>query len=558
MANANATIPASDSKQEPANIGGMLEKTPRDEVITDQNRKSPLEGSKSQDNEVQGVRLVLIHTAICLCNFLVGLDLNLIATAIPVITSEFNSINDVGWYGATFQLALCTTQPLTGKTFVLFSKKSAYLLYVAIFEIGSLVCALAPSSKALIVGRAVAGIGASGIFAGGFAILTTIIPLHKRAIWNGILSATFAMASIVGPPLGGALTQQVTWRWCFYINLPIGGFAAALFLVLVRIKPTQGEQQTLSNKLKNLDFLGFVLFAGSLTMLLLAVQWGGNDYAWSSSTVVGLFVGFAVVMALFIFYQLRLQDGALIPPRIFTAHRNAWLICLSSFFVNGPFQLVIYWLPIWFQTVLGVSPTQSGVDYLPTVISHVLASFIGSAIVLRLGYWNPFLLFSECAVSIGGGLLSTLHPNVNAGRWIGFQIFGGIGYALATNQAHLGMQASLPQSIVPLGASTLLLVISTSCAIFLAVGQAVFEAALRSNLAPILSPDVVNVVISVGATDVRSVVDASDVPAVISAYSKAIAQVFYIPAGAPVLSFILVACCSWTSTKKRPAKDEKA
>ncbi|KAI8966713.1 major facilitator superfamily domain-containing protein [Daldinia sp. FL1419] len=532
----------------------MLEENPGEKRV-DQSITA-LGDTQEEDNEIQGLRLVLIHSSICLCNFLVGLDFNLIATAVPVITSEFNSINDVGWYGAAFQLALCTTQPLTGKTFVLFSQKFAYLLYVAIFEIGSLVCALAPSSKAFIVGRAVAGIGASGIFAGGFAILTTIIPLHKRAIWNGILSSTFAMASIVGPPLGGALTQRVTWRWCFYINLPIGGFAAALFFVFVRIKLPQGEQQTLAKKIRSLDFLGFLLFAGALIMLLLAVQWGGRDYAWRSATIIGLLVGFAVVMALFVSYQLRLQDQALIPPRIFTSHRNAWLICLSSFFVNGPFQLIIYWLPIWFQTVLGVSPIQSGVDYLPTVISDVLASFIISAIVMQFGYWNPFLLFAECAVCIGGGLLSTLYPDVNTGKWIGFQIFGGIGYALATTQAHLGMQASLPKSIVPLGASTLLLIISTSCAIFLAVGQAVFDTALRSTLAPILPPDAVEVVLSVGATDVRSVVDASDLPAVISAYSKAITQVFYIPAGAPVLSFLLVACCSWTNTKKKPVKDE--
>ncbi|KAI1761976.1 MFS general substrate transporter [Hypoxylon sp. FL1150] len=432
-----------DSNKQPSNEEVTLEKA-LEEAQIKADASSAAQGSIDPENEVQGMKLILIHTALCLCTFLVGLDFNLIATAIPVITSEFDSIRDVGWYGAAFQLALCTSQPLTGKTFVLFSKKLMYLAYVAIFEIGSLVCALAPSSRAFIVGRAIAGLGASGIFAGGFVILTTIIPLHKRAIWTGILSSTFAIASIVGPPLGGAFAQKVTWRWCFYINLPIGGFASALFLVLVGIRSTGSQQQSAIKRLQNLDGLGFLLFAGSLTMLLLALQWGGNAYSWNSSTIIGLFVGFGVVVALFIPWQLRLQDEALIPPRLFTSHRNVWLICASSFFVNGPFQAIIYWLPIWFQAVLGVSPTQSGVDYLPTVISDVLASFIGSAIVMQLGYWNPFLLLSECFVSIGGGLLSTLYPGINIGRWIGFQIFGGIGYSLATNLAHLRMQASFP------------------------------------------------------------------------------------------------------------------
>jgi MFS family permease len=116
-------------------------------------------------------------------------------------------------------LALCASQPLAGKTYTIFPKKMVYLAYLFVFEVGSLTCALAPSSHALIVGRAVAGLGASGIFAGGFTLLTTIIPLHKRAIWTGTMGSVFAISSIIGPVLAGALTQHVTWRWCFYINV---------------------------------------------------------------------------------------------------------------------------------------------------------------------------------------------------------------------------------------------------------------------------------------------------------------------------------------------------
>jgi len=128
-------------------------------------------------------------------------------------------------------VALCATQPLAGKVYTLFPKKLVYLLYVAFFEVGSLLCALAPSSRALIAGRTIAGFGASGIFAGGFTILTTIIPLHKRAIWTGIMGSTFSIASIVGPVLAGALTQHVTWRWCFYINVRFLGRAWVFVIV---------------------------------------------------------------------------------------------------------------------------------------------------------------------------------------------------------------------------------------------------------------------------------------------------------------------------------------
>ena len=306
------------------------------------------------------------------------------------------------------------------------------MAYLGVFELGSLVRALAPTSNALIAGRAVAGFGASGVFAGGFVLLTTIIPLHKRAIWTGTMSSTFAIASIVGPVIAGAFTEHITWRWCFYLNLSIGGFAAVLILFLFRIKGAATEKARLLEKIKGLDGLGFVLFAGSITMLLLALQFGGTAYAWKSSVVIGLFVGFGVTMLAFIPWQLHLQDTALIPPKLFK-NRNASLIFSSSIFVNGPFQTIVYWLPIWFQAVLGVNPEASGIRYLPTVISDALASMIGAGIVMQLGIWNPFLLFAEVMVCIGGGLLTTIHPGISDGHWIGYQIFGGIGYSLASN-----------------------------------------------------------------------------------------------------------------------------
>ncbi|RYP09460.1 hypothetical protein DL764_001285 [Monosporascus ibericus] len=482
-------------------------------------------------NEVQGMKLVLIHLAICLCTFLIGLDFNLIATAIPVITTEFNSTGDIGWYGAAFMVAMCASQPLAGKVFTLFPKKLSYLLYLFVFEMGSLVCALAPSSRALIAGRAIAGLGASGVFAGGFTIIASIIPLHKRALWTG--------------------TEDLP-----ELQLPIGGAAGAIFFLLVHLKPAGTEEKAIVVKLQSLDGLGLALFAGSIAMLLLALQWGGVAYAWSSSVIVGMLVGFGVVMILFILWTLYRGEDALVPPRLFTVNRNPALLCAAAFFVNGPFQIIIYWLPIWFQGVLGASPTQSGINFFPTVVSDVLAAFIGSAMVKQLGWWNPFLLFAEAMVCLGGGLFTTIYPGISDGHWIGYQIFGGIGYSLASNLSHIAMQSSLPQDLVPLGASTLLSVISTSCAIFMAIGQAVFQRQLQVNLGTVIPGDVVDMIIDAGVTNMDSLVTAADRPAVIQRYSLSVTQTFYIPAVAPVISFVLLLACKWISTKSRenPAK----
>jgi len=326
----------------------------------------------------------------------------------------------------------CSCQPLAGKTYTLFPKKLVYIAFVVIFEIGNLVSGAAPTSGAIIAGRAVAGLGASGVFAGGFVILTTIVPLHKRPIYMGTISSTFAIASIVGPVISGALTQNLSWRWCFYINPPFGAFAVFLLSFLFRVKPAASEKAPLIEKLKSLDGVGFILFAGSTTMLLLALQLGGTSFAWNSSTIIGLFVGSVVTIAVFCWWERRLQDMAMIPPRIFR-NRNAFIIFTSSVLMNGPFQTIVFWLPIWFQAVLGVSPQQSGIRFLPTVISDALTGIIGSAIVMKVGIWNPFLLFGFALVSLGPGLMTTIHPGISDAHWIGFQILGGVGYSLCSS-----------------------------------------------------------------------------------------------------------------------------
>ncbi|XDG05654.1 hypothetical protein ABKA04_005269 [Annulohypoxylon sp. FPYF3050] len=466
--------------------------------------KTDITGDIDPANEVQGVRLLLIHISICLCTFLIGLDFNLIATAIPVITSEFNSTRDIGWYSSAFMVALCASQPLAGKAYTLFPKKLSYLIYLFIFEVGSLVCALAPSSRGLIAGRVVAGLGASGVFAGGFTITTTIIPLRKRAVYTGTMGSTFAIASI----------------------LPIGGAAAIVFFFLVHIRSAESEHKTIKEKLRSLDILGFALFAGSITMLLIALQWGGVQYAWSSSVIIGLFVGFGVVMILFLAWSYWQGEDALIPPRLFTINRNPALLCTASFFINGPFQIVIYYLPVWFQGVLGSSPISSGVNFFPTVISDVLSAFIGSALVTQLGWWNPFLLFAAAMVCIGGGLLTTIYPDISGAHWVGYQIFGGVGYALSSNLSHVAMQSSLPQDLVPLGSTTLLTIISTSCAVFMAIGQTVFQKRLQVNLGDVVPEHVVQDIINSGVTNLRSLVSASELPMVIQEYSKSVTQVF--------------------------------
>jgi MFS family permease len=317
-----------------------------------------------------------------------------------------------------------------------FPKKLVYIAYIVLFELGSLVCALAPNSPALIVGRAISGLGASGIFAGSLIIVATIAPLHKRPLLTGMTNGTFGASQIIGPLIGGAFSQNVTWRWCFWLNLPVGGVSIIIVFLFLHLRKSTTEATPLKEKLENLDLLGFALFAGAITMLLLSLQWGGVTYAWNSSVVIGLLVGFGLVFLLFLGWQWHRANSALVPPRLFH-HRTVMLAFGACLLGPGGVATIIYYLPIWFQAIQGVSPINSGIRYLPSVISDVLTSILGGGIVMKIGWYNPFYIFGVAILAIGSGLLSTLTPTTTEGKWIGFQILTGSGYSFLVTMVRI-------------------------------------------------------------------------------------------------------------------------
>lgn len=287
------------------------------------------EEPEDESKYLSGLKLWTLSFGLCLTTFVIALDNTIIATAIPKITSVFNSLEDVGWYGSSYLLTTTSLQPSFGKVYTYFDVKYTYLIALIIFEVGSVICAAATSSPMFIIGRAIAGAGAAALYSGGMTIIGFSVPLRKRAIYIAALSSMFGIASVVGPILGGAFTDRLSWRWCFWINLPFG-FISLLVVFFFFTNPERKYSHIpVKERLKNIDLAGAVFLICAIVSLLLALQWGGFTYPWKNSKVWGTLLGFGLIITVFIALQFKQGDRATIPPRVFK-QRTILVSCVFS------------------------------------------------------------------------------------------------------------------------------------------------------------------------------------------------------------------------------------
>ncbi|KAL1801711.1 hypothetical protein ACET3X_002053 [Alternaria dauci] len=240
----------------------------------------------------KGIEVLFIMLALILSITLISLDQTIVATAIPKITDEFKRLDDISWYGSAYFLTLGAFQSMWGKVYKYYPLKMSFLVAIFIFELGSLICGVAQNSMTLIVGRAISGLGASGIAPGVYTISAFSAEPTKRATYTGVIGASYGIAAVAGPLIGGGLTNASSWRWCFYINLPIGGLAAfVIFLTFKNPPAAKVVQATFKEKLLHMDFAGTTLVMGASLALLLALQYAGVSHAWNSSVVIEIWQG---------------------------------------------------------------------------------------------------------------------------------------------------------------------------------------------------------------------------------------------------------------------------
>jgi hypothetical protein len=440
--------------------------------------------------------------------------------------------------------------------------KWGFLTAVAIFEIGSLLCAVAPSSTVLIVGRAIAGIGVAGIFSGAMVIIAATVPLPKRPLVFGMFGMVWGIASIAGPLLGGAFTDGISWRWCFYINLPIGGLSIGVILFFLRL-PNKNDHssESIISRIKQLDLIGASLLIPAIICLLLALQWGGNQYPWNNSRIIGLFVGFGLLVILFAASQIYLGERATLPPHILMK-RTVWSSCLFALLFGGSFFVLVYYVPIFFQSVKGSSAMKSGIQLLPLMMATVVSSVVFGGLITLVGYYTPFLIVSAAIAAIGTGLLTMFDVDISTGKWIGFQIVVGAGVGAGFQVPMLAVQTVLGPSDIPVGTAMVMFFQTLGGALFIAVGQSVFQNGLIdgiSTYAPGVSPAAI---VGAGATEMRTVLkqlgQLDQLEGVIKAYMSGLRDTYRVSLALMVVAFVASLFLEWKSVKKAGAENKDA
>ena len=452
---------------------------------------------------------------------------------------------------------MCAFQLLFGRIYTFYSAKTVFIAAIFLFEVGSAICGAAPNSTSFIIGRAVAGVGGSGAFSGAIVIIMHTVPLHKRPIFQGLIGAIFGVSSVVGPLLGGVFTTKVSWRWCFYINLPIGGVAILILFFILHLPAPKNANMPLRQQIAQLDPIGTSLFMPAVICLLLALQWGGSTYAWNSPRIIVLLVLAFVLASGFIAVQFWKKDLATVPPHI-VYNRSIAAGMWVQFCAAGAMMIMIYYLPIWFQAIKDVSAVKSGIMNLPLILSLVLGTISAGIAVTKMGYYTPFMIAQGIIMSIGAGLITTFSPTTPHPQWISYQVVFGFGLGIGAQQATFAAQACLKPKDAPTGVSLILFMMQLGGTVFVSVGQNVFTNEFVKGLKGVPGLEDARAVVGTGATELRKVVPKDVLPRVLAVYNGALVKSFQVALAMACLSFLGSILMEWKNIKKDKGKRSKA
>jgi EmrB/QacA subfamily drug resistance transporter len=381
-------------------------------------------------------RVLAIYSGLMVALLLAALDQTIVATALPKVVSDLGGITQYTWVFTAYMLGSTVTVPLYGKLGDVYGRKPLFIVAIVIFILGSALCGLSQNLWELVIFRGIQGLGAGGIFPLTLAMVGMIVPPRDRGRYQGLIGSVFAGASIIGPLVGGFIVDNASWRWIFYVNLPVGGLALAVILMTMPRRPYRQEH--------SIDWLGAAVLAAGTTALLLGLVWGGNQYPWSSPEVIGALVAAVVLLAVFGVIEHRVRE----PILPFDLLRNqtvaSSVACMAL--VGAAMFGTISFVPLFVQGVIGTSATSSGVVLTPLILGAVTTSFISGQIVSRTGRYRPNTLIGPIVLGFGMFLLWRMDVHTTNAEAARNMVIAGIGLGMMMQIFVLSVQNSVSRA----------------------------------------------------------------------------------------------------------------
>jgi EmrB/QacA subfamily drug resistance transporter len=425
-------------------------------------------------------QLLVIFSALMLGMLLAALDQTIVATALPTIVGDLGGLNHLSWVVTAYLLAATVSTPLYGKLGDLYGRKRIFQAAIVIFLVGSVLAGLSQSMGQLIVFRAIQGLGGGGLMVTAQAIIGDVVSPRERGRYMGYFGAVFGGAMVAGPLAGGFFTDHLTWRWVFYINLPLG--LAALVVTTVALHAREARVR------HRIDYLGAALLAAGVACVVLLTTWGGTEYAWGSSTIVGLGLAAAVLLTAFALVERRAAEP-IIPLALF---RNSTFDVSSavSFIIGFAMFGVISFLPLYLQLVTGASATNSGLLLLPLMFGLLGASTLSGQLISRTGRYKVFPVAGTAIAAVGMWLLSTMTPTTGRATSTVYMVVLGIGIGLVMQVVILATQNAVDRRDLGIATGTVSFFRSVGGSFGVAVFGAIFTSRLAGELARRLPADV--------------------------------------------------------------------